>query len=80
MRLTSWEGDMTHTRMEGFLYTHVKYQVSLSDSCSIDRVSYVSFLEPFKPLDQTYRIGNNMGSLLSHRGKDVTEELKVSVL
>jgi Ca2+-binding EF-hand superfamily protein len=44
------------------------------------RVNYVSFLEPFKSSDQTYRVGNNMGSLLSHRSKDVTEELKVLVI
>lgn len=42
-----------------------------------DRISYVAFIQLFKPLDQTYRVGNNMGSLLSHRNGDATDELKV---
>eukprot|EP00118_Oscarella_pearsei_P016400 m.155929 g.155929 ORF g.155929 m.155929 type:complete len:874 (+) comp38682_c0_seq7:229-2850(+) len=40
------------------------------------RVSYVAFLEPFQPSGQTYRVGNNMGVILSHKERDVTEELQ----
>ena len=42
------------------------------------RVNYQKFLAPFEPSQKTYRVGNDMSSLLAHK-HDIIAPKKVSI-